>query len=204
MCLHTYSLACAGTANAQALACNSIHAIAASDARHAAVFARAGAIPWLVGLIHQWPCHACGRNAASALKQILQNQDYQVWLVNKPGMDQPAHIAAHSDTVVCIQTPHPASSRTASFESCGKWLQTDEQHVPHKRVRVLQSEACACGVIPALVAMLVGGDADCQASAAALLHVLAAATHTSRYATAAAHSAQACPQWRAAAAELDM
>ncbi len=70
----------AGTVNAQALACNSMHAIAASDQRHIAVFARAGAIPWLVGLLHQWPCHPCGRNAALTLKEILQNPDYQVWL----------------------------------------------------------------------------------------------------------------------------
>jgi len=70
----------AGTANVQALACNSMHAIAASDQRHAAVFARAGGIPWLVGLLHQWPSHPCGRNAALTLKEILQNPDYQVWL----------------------------------------------------------------------------------------------------------------------------
>ncbi len=70
----------AGTVNAQALACNSMHAIAASDQRHVAVFARAGAISWLVGLLHQWPCHPCGRNAALTLKEILQNPDYQVWL----------------------------------------------------------------------------------------------------------------------------
>ncbi|DBA77036.1 TPA: hypothetical protein ACH3X1_009624 [Trebouxia sp. C0004] len=108
-----------GTVNSQALACNSMHAIAASDLRHAAVFARAGAIPWLVGLLHQWPCHPCGRNAALTLKEMLQNPDYQ-------------------------------------------------------------SEACACGTIPALVVMLKGSDADCQASAASLLHTLAAATHISR------------------------
>lgn len=68
----------AGTVNAQALACSSIQAIAASDARHAAVFARAGALPWLVALVSQWPSHACGRNAASALKEILQESSYQV------------------------------------------------------------------------------------------------------------------------------
>lgn len=68
----------AGTVNAQALACSSIQAIAASDARHAAVFARAGAIPWLVALVSQWPSHACGRNAASALREILQDSAYQV------------------------------------------------------------------------------------------------------------------------------
>ena len=70
----------AGTVNAQALACNSMRAIAASDQRHVAVFARAGAIPWLVGLLHQWPCHPSGRNAALTLKEILQNPDHQVWL----------------------------------------------------------------------------------------------------------------------------
>lgn len=68
----------AGTVNAQALACSTTQAIAASDARHAAVFARAGAIPWLVGLVSQWPSHACGRNAASALREILQDSSYQV------------------------------------------------------------------------------------------------------------------------------
>lgn len=70
----------AGTVNAQALACNTIQAIAASDARHAAVFARAGALPWLVALVSQWPAHACGRNAASALREILQDSSYQVHL----------------------------------------------------------------------------------------------------------------------------
>jgi len=44
----------------------------------------------------------------------------------------------------------------------------------------LQSEACACGTIPALVAVLKGSDVDCQAAAASLLHTLAAATHISR------------------------
>lgn len=68
----------AGTVNAQALASSSIQAIAASDARHAAVFARVGAIPWLVALVSQWPSHPCGRNAASALREILQDSAYQV------------------------------------------------------------------------------------------------------------------------------
>ena len=68
----------AGTVNAQALAGSSIQAIAASDARHAAVFARVGAIPWLVALVSQWPSHACGRNAASALGEIVQDSSYQV------------------------------------------------------------------------------------------------------------------------------
>ena len=53
-----------------------MHAMAASDARHAAVFTRAGAIPWLVGLTRHWPYHLCGRNAALALRELLQNQDY--------------------------------------------------------------------------------------------------------------------------------
>ena len=67
-----------GSVNAQALACNAMHAMAASETRHAAVFARAGAIPWLVGLIRHWPYHLCGRNAAAALRQILHSQDYLV------------------------------------------------------------------------------------------------------------------------------
>lgn len=68
----------AGSLNAQALACSSIQAIAASDARHTAVFARVGAIPWLVGLVSRQPSHACGRNAASALREVLQDETYQV------------------------------------------------------------------------------------------------------------------------------
>lgn len=44
----------------------------------------------------------------------------------------------------------------------------------------MQSEACSCGLIAALVAMLKADDPDCQAAAAALLHVLAAATQVSR------------------------
>ncbi|KAL3161961.1 hypothetical protein ABBQ38_009041 [Trebouxia sp. C0009 RCD-2024] len=108
-----------GSLNAQALACSSIQAIAASDARHTAVFARVGAIPWLVGLVSRQPSHACGRNAASALREVLQDETYQ-------------------------------------------------------------TEACGCGLTPALVAMLKSEDSDCQAAAAALLHTLAAATQNSR------------------------
>ena len=44
----------------------------------------------------------------------------------------------------------------------------------------MQSEACACGLIAALVAMLKADDPDCQAAAAAVLHMLAAATQVSR------------------------
>lgn len=83
---HVYITAChsellwlfAGSMNAQAMACNSLQAIAASDRRHAAVFARAGAVPWLVGLVRQSPHHACGGNAAAALQEILQDQGYHV------------------------------------------------------------------------------------------------------------------------------
>ena len=83
---HLYITAChsellwlfAGSMNAQAMACNSLQAIAASDRRHAAVFARAGAVPWLVGLVRQSPHHACGGNAAAALQEILQDQGYHV------------------------------------------------------------------------------------------------------------------------------
>ena len=78
----------AGTVNAQALACSSMQAIAASDARHAAVFARVGAIPWLVGLIGQWPSHACGRNAAAALKEMLQDHTYQVRKTAQMALDR--------------------------------------------------------------------------------------------------------------------
>lgn len=45
----------------------------------------------------------------------------------------------------------------------------------------MQTEACGCGLTPALVAMLKSEDSDCQAAAAALLHTLAAATQNSRY-----------------------
>ena len=68
----------AGSINAQAMACSSMRALAGSDNRHAAVFARAGAIPWLVGLIRQCPDHACGGNAAAAVREILQDQSYHV------------------------------------------------------------------------------------------------------------------------------
>ena len=44
----------------------------------------------------------------------------------------------------------------------------------------MQTEACSCGLIAALIAMLKADDSDCQAAAAALLHVLAAATEISR------------------------
>ena len=45
----------------------------------------------------------------------------------------------------------------------------------------MQTEACSCGLIAALIAMLKADDSECQAAAAALLHVLAAATQISRY-----------------------
>lgn len=69
---------CAGSMNAQAMACSSLQAIAASDRRHVAIFARVGAIPWLAGLVRQCPHHASGGHAAAALREMLQDQEYHV------------------------------------------------------------------------------------------------------------------------------
>ena len=79
------------------MACSSLQAIAASDRRHAAVFARAGAIPWLVELVRHYPHHACGGNAAAALRELLQDQDYHVSF---------GFVAASADTAaVPFKTP---------------------------------------------------------------------------------------------------
>ena len=57
----------------------------------------------------------------------------------------------------------------------------------------MQTEACGCGLIAALIAMLKAEDSDCQAAAAALLHVLAAATQISRYPCCAISAASLLP-----------